>query len=475
MSESIPQRAYGTEFEYGILINNSDDLPSAFFRHLPAGLDGIHNSAGMRTNGSRIYPDVGHAEYALPECTSLDDLVHADFAGEEIMTEACNALTEETGRSYRIHKRGVATNGSNYGAHESYTVDQSIRFDNTTDQRKNYLVQALAVHYISRMALVGAGYYDFGESKWMVSQRAYRFDVLSNFYCHVDSERPLVDTRNEPLADPDRFRRLHVSHGDPNVSPWALRNKIGMTSAYLSLLEHGVPMDDLFLYAPLKAAYSVASDVGLREKLVLANGKNIHALDLQAEIAERILTLHEREGAVPADEVAVAEDTHITATRAKQDPAELVYKSDWKTRITFAEQEKVSNARDLDEYHNKLAAADLLYDAIAIKEPGEAVVRRGIGHRLRTRGRFGEIDTDKIAALKVSPPQGSRAQLRGALLAAAEDPAVQARYGEVKQAWWDEVNFPNIPQPLELKDPFRTRPSRTMRRILNTAGIEYDG
>lgn len=466
MSAEAAPRVYGTEFEYGMMFDGSYTLPSGFFYNLPHGLDG---TCQYRKNGSRIYPDVGHAEYATPECGTLDDLVAAELAGEEIFATTLQTLANGSSQiSYRLHKRNIDHQHNSYGAHESYCVDRSIRFDSVMQDRRDYLTQALAIHYASRIALVGGGFYDTQQKMWQVSQRTARLRLLANGSCNGSSSKPLVDTRNEALADTTRYRRLHVSHGDPNISPWALRTKIGMTSAFLRLLEVKVPMEHLFLRDPLQAAYAVGADTTLSAKLELHNGRRMTALELQKTIAEKVLDMAGA-GLFPDDELAVAQDVYDTSTATTKDLDTLMYKADWYTRQQLVEKKAV-NSKHGGSIDSRLAGLDQMYDAIVCKQPGGEPVA-GIGKRLRDAGKFGPVDQAAVQRLQSGPPTSSRALLRGKIIEAVHVPDVRRRYGELFVEWSTAKLGKPADLMFDLKDPYCTETSHTMRRLFRRAGV----
>lgn len=460
-------RVYGTEFEYGMLFGGSYTVPGVFLANLPHGLAG---NCQFRTNGSRIYLDLEHPEYATPECSNLDELVAAELAGEEIFVITLKKITNgNLQANYRLHKRNIDMAGNSYGAHESYCVDRSIRFDNTTSALSEYLVRALAVHYVSRIALIGGGYYNTYDREWRVSQRAGQLKHLSNTICNGRDARPLVDMRNEALADAGRYRRLHVSHGDPNVSVWALRTKVGMTSAFLRLLEIEAPVEHLFLRNPLKNAYEVGADIDLSAKLELHDGRRMTALELQETIAEKVLALADT-GLFPPDELAVAAETYNVSAAATKDLGALMYKADWYTRRQLVE-EKAVRSKYGGSIRGRLAGLDQLYDAIICKKPGAEPVA-GIGKRLRDDGKFGPVDHEAVTRLQTSPPTTTRAYLRSKLVEAAKMPDIDRRYGTFSIVW-HKVSTSPTNLKFDLQEPTLTRPTHQMRRIFRRAGISF--
>lgn len=469
--EKIP-RAYGTEIEYGLVYNGAPQIPPDLFECLPYGLT-AGGRYDLRKNGSRIYKDLGdHPEYATPECATLDDIVAAEFAGEAIMIGAlANIAQKRSGDSFRLHKRGVGSNGRHFGAHVSYNVDRSIGFDVDTSKHY-YLVQALASYNVSRLVLFGAGRYDANEKRWYVSQRADCLKELMSGTCHARDTRPIVDTRNEPWADKNKFRRLHDSSGDPNISPWALRSKIGMTSAYLRLLENNIDVSDLFIRNPVASATAIATDTKLKHKIELLSGRKMTALEMLAAMGEKILKLEEKTASVPDDELGVVEEIVKLGKSARENPDELNYKADWQTRRMLAEAKVPSVDK---KRQAKLGTMDFYYDLLAKKEQASTEIIHGAGVKLREKGMLGDYDADNVAWLQVLPPASSRAYLRGLLIAAAADKEVISRYGALEISTWDSVKFAMLPKKFDLSNPLRTESNRTMRRIFKVAGIALNG
>lgn len=473
MSEQIDHRVYSSEFEYGILYNRSFEVPQEFWQNLPAAL-GQSAGISMRANGSRIYPDCGHVEYAAPESSSLDDFVHAELAGEQIVIDTLKNLAEASrDDNFRVHKRGIDSAGNNYGSHVSYNVSNVVRFDRIKDEDKARNVRALASLYSARMALVGGGYYNTELDEWHVSQRINCFDKMTSMSCHSKGSRPLVDIRNEAFAD-ERFRRLHDSSSDPNVSVWALRTKVGFTSAYLRLLESGVDLERFFVANPLYAAHTIAADTELKQVIELEGGKRVTALNQLEGMAGAIIQFHEDGGYIPNDELRVAQEVHDLAIAAKGDRDVLLYKSDWVTRMLGAERMAEKKARNHKEYLALLAAGDQHYDMLACKPSGAEEPVFGPGRKLREQMKLGQYSPEAVEELKANPPQSSRAWLRGKLIQASFTDEVADRYGPVTRCSWDFVRFGNLDKSFLLSDPKKWHPNRVMRRIFKAAELEWE-
>jgi proteasome accessory factor A len=452
MKEQQPTpRIIGTEVEYGLVWNPafeefdvspdieeesmdvrmSDDLLERILSrmndHLPPYI--AHHDSFL-SNGSRLYIDIGlHPEYATPECTTLEQVVAHEFAGEELVLSAlqsmaANKLIED---DFRLHKRVLASNDELNGAHESYLTGADF------DPAEPYLTNALGLHFITRSILTGAGSYDMDLERWSVTQKLQHLDEETFASAHMDGHRPVVDIRNEPLADDMNWRRLHVSLGDANISPWALRMKIGTTSIGLKMLEEGVAVDDLFLEEMLEAAQLVSADTGLTKKLQLKNGTEMTALQLQRELLGRAIELSNR---IPftSEEQHVLHEWRAACEDAAESPLLLKHRADWATKMYISEE--AAALRDPNKRHQNLAALDLKYDMVGAKN--------GIGRKLRQNGHFRwSINPKLIENAKRRPPHTTRASLRGRLILASMTDRGRKQLGEVAGFNWDSIAFEN--------------------------------
>ena len=244
-------------------------------------------------NGSRIYLDVGsHPEYATAECDDLVQLINHDRAGERILedliVDAEHRLASEgiTGDIY-LFKNNTDSHGNSYGCHENYLISRIGDFSKITDVLVPFLV--------SRQLICGAGkvLHTARGAEYSVSQRAEH--IWESVSSATTRSRPIINTRDEPHADPERYRRLHVIVGDSNMSETTTLLKVGSAELVLRLIEAGVPMRDFTLENPIRAIRDMSRDRSGQVKVALSNGRRISALELQTEYYEKVSEFVRRE------------------------------------------------------------------------------------------------------------------------------------------------------------------------------------
>ena len=271
-------RVLGVETEYGLSARTARGRLSApeaaelLFRPVVAE----HRSTNaFLANGGRLYLDVGaHPEYATPECRTVRQLLVAERAGDELvlgLAARASALAAQDGQDvrFRLFKNNVDSFGNSYGCHENYLVAR--------DQDLPALVDVLTPFLVTRQVLCGSGSYRRGE--FTISQRAdHLHDQLS---AQTTRARPLVNTRDEPLADPSRFRRLHVLAGDSNLCEPSAWLKVGTTIAVLDALSGSAAnrLGRMRLADPATALRQVARDPSAL--LELADGRRVSAAQVQ--------------------------------------------------------------------------------------------------------------------------------------------------------------------------------------------------
>ena len=273
-------------------------------------------------NGARLYLDVGsHPEYATPECDSIADLVVHDKAGERILEglvrSAEQRLREEgiRGEVY-LFKNNTDSAGNSYGCHENYLVERDGDFAKFTDVLIPFLV--------TRQVYAGAGkvLQTARGAMYCVSQRAEH--IWEGVSSATTRSRPIINTRDEPHADAERFRRLHVIVGDSNMSEYTTFLKVGATSIVLRMLEEDSrPWRDLTLENPIRAIREISHDITCRRRVRLANGRELSAVEIQSEYLQRALQFAKRRGLSPLEEQALAMWEHVM-THLENDPLKLV-------------------------------------------------------------------------------------------------------------------------------------------------------
>src|SRR4249920_3422589 len=292
----MERRIFGLENEYGVTCTlrgqrrlSPDEVARYLFRRV---VSWGRSSPVLLENGARLYLDVGsHPEYATPECDSIHDLVIHDKAGERILEglvqSAEQRLREEGIRGeVFLFKNNTDSAGNSYGCHENYLVEREGDFSKFTDVLIPFLV--------TRQIYAGAGkvLQTARGAMYCIAQRAEH--IWEGVSSATTRSRPIINTRDEPHADAERFRRLHVIVGDSNMSEFSSWMKVGVTDLVLRMLEANTVMRDLSLENPIRAIREISHDVTCRKKVRLANGRELSAVDIQREYLDREVRFVER-------------------------------------------------------------------------------------------------------------------------------------------------------------------------------------
>ena len=373
------------------------------------------------TNGARLYVDHAHPEFSTPEVTSALDVVRWDKAGELVMLEAVRRAAEIPGtHPVNLYKNNTDNKGVSYGAHENYLMTRATPF---TD-----IVSGLTPFFVSRQVIVGAGRVGIGQdgrgAGFQLSQRADFFEVEVGL--ETTLKRPIINTRDEPHADADKYRRLHVIIGDANLSEISTYLKVGTTSIVLAMIEAGLRFSDLALAEPVAQLHAVSHDPSLRYLVSLADGRRMTAVELQLEYLDRARKfVADRLGAdAPAETVDVLARWENTLTALENEPMELADSLDWVAKLRVLEGYRQRDG--LGWSSSRLALVDLQY----------ADLRRdkGLYNRLVARGAMQTLlGADDAEKAMTEPPSDTRAYFRGECL---------RRYPDaVAAASWDSVIF----------------------------------
>lgn len=449
----MKRRIYGIENEYGVTFTlrgqrrlSPDEVARYLFRRV---VSWGRSSNVFLENGSRLYLDVGsHPEYATPECDRIGDVVTHDKAGEWILSQLVRGAEE------RLHEEGVRgeiylfknntdSAGNSYGCHENYLTER----DDDLSRYSKVLIPFL----ISRQVYSGAGKILTTPKGpvFCLSQRAEH--IWEGVSSATTRSRPIINTRDEPHADAERYRRLHVIVGDSNMNEYANFLKIGATSIIMTMLEDkGQVLRDLTLENPIRAIREISSDVTLQTKVKLANGREISALDIQTEYLERALRYRDLKGFTPDEDRALTM-WEETMTQLRSDPSGLWRQCDWVAKQRLIEQYQARHGYGLG--HAKLALLDLLYHDVDR--------RRGLFYKLQAAGQTERVTTDAaITTAMTTPPATTRARLRGAFVKRAKE---QRRDFTVD---WVHLKLNDQAQrTLMLKDPFKSHDDRVERLI----------
>jgi proteasome accessory factor A len=391
------------------------------------------------TNGARLYVDHAHPEYSTPEVVTPLDVVRWDKAGELVMVEAARLAQRLPGNpNLVLYKNNTDNKGASYGAHENYLMRRSTPFAD--------IVKHLTPFFVSRQVVTGAGRVGIGqdgrEHGFQLSQRADFFEVEVGL--ETTLKRPIINTRDEPHADPDRYRRLHVIIGDANLAEISTYLKVGTTSLVLAMIEDRFITRELSVLSPVKALRAVSHDHGLRHQLTLADGRSLTAVQLQLEYLDLAKKYVEDRFGTDVDEQTadVLRRWEDVLDRLERDPMSLATELDWVAKLKLLEQYRSRDGLDWDDA--KLQLIDIQYSDIRPE--------KGLYHRLVAGGRMQRLLTDDVVASAVTePPENTRAYFRGRCL--------DKYAGHVAAASWDSVIF-DLPgrdslQRVPTMDPLR--------------------
>ena len=378
-----------------------------------------HLVNAVLTNGARYYVDHAHPEYSTPECSDPVQVVVYDKAGERIlarsMQAARNLLPE--GQEILVHKNNSDGKGNSYGCHENYLVDRSVPFVQ--------LVRNLIPWFVTRQVFCGAGKVGSENgaepAEFQITQRADFFEEEVGL--ETTLKRPIVNTRDEPHADPQRYRRLHVIVGDANLCEVATLLKVGTTAIVLALIEDGFVDKDLSLAAPVPAMRAVSHDLTLRRPIAMADGSRLTALEVQWEFLRLARKYADECGldACGGDEIGkmVLERWEQTLGALEHDIDSLDGVLDWVTkhRLIRAYRERDGLAWG----SAKLALLDLQYHDVRPE--------RSLYERLVASGKVERIvnESTVITAMHAPPPT-TRAYFRGTVLSRWPDAVVAANW-----------------------------------------------
>jgi len=368
-------------------------------------------------NGARLYVDHAHPEYSTPECSDPLELVAHDAAGVLVMRKAVARLeaTMDDGQTLRLYKNNSDGKGNSYGCHENYLVSRDVPFED--------LAEKLVPYFVSRQVICGAGKVGAEngteEAHFQISQRADFFEELIGLETTI--RRPIINTRDEPHADPSLYRRLHVIVGDANMSQFANFVKIGATALVILMIEDGFIQKDLSLDDPVSALRAVSRDLTCRRPLRRSDGTTITPVELQwnyYELAEKWREGHDH----PAWTPRVLDAWRQALEGLESDPFSLSDRLDWVAKLRVIESYRES--RGLDWKDSKVAMIDLQYHDI--RED------RGIYWKLEQSGAIKRMVGDEtIKGAELNPPETTRAYFRGR--------AIQHFGRAIVSANWDSV------------------------------------
>ncbi len=449
----VDRRIFGLENEYGVTCTlrgqrrlSPDEVARYLFRRV---VSWGRSSNVFLANGARLYLDVGsHPEYATPECDSIYDLVVHDKAGERILEQllasAEQRLREEGIRGViYLFKNNTDSAGNSYGCHENYLTSRRDDF--------SHYVDVLIPFLVSRQIYAGAGkvLQTARGAMFCISQRAEH--IWEGVSSATTRSRPIINTRDEPHADAERYRRLHVIVGDSNMSEYATFLKVGAASIILRMLEEpSVVIRDMTLENPIRAIREISHDLTCTRRVRLANGREASALEIQSEYLNRALRFADTRGLSPLEQQALDMWEH-TLTGLEKDPFSLDRECDWVIKHNLIEAYR--ERHDLPLAHPRVALLDLQYHDVNRN--------RGLFYRMQQKGMVDRVATDADINHAVEhPPQTTRARLRGEFIKKAKE---KKRDYTVD---WVHLKLNDQAQRTVLcKDPFKAKDERVEKLI----------
>jgi proteasome accessory factor A len=372
-------------------------------------------------NGARYYVDHAHPEYSTPECTNARDLVIHDKAGERVLAESIRASRRvmQPNQSILVYKNNSDGKGNSYGCHENYLMARTTPFP--------MIVRYLTPFLVTRQIFTGAG--KVGSEginarhnvAFQLSQRADFFEVEVGL--ETTFKRPIINTRDEPHADPEKYRRLHVIIGDANMSEVATFLKVGTTALILKMIEDDFISADLSLTEPVAALKAISADPTCRATVALSDGRTVRAVDLQWEFLDWARKyLAEREVDRVTAEVMTRWEQVLAALEA--DPMVADRQLDWVAKLRLLEAYR--DRRGLDWDDPKLALVDLQYHDVRLD--------KSLYYKLLEQGQMERLVPEEDILRAVSePPSDTRAWFRGQ--------ALRRFSASIATASWDAIVF----------------------------------
>ncbi|MFT4298296.1 MAG: Pup--protein ligase [Aeromicrobium sp.] len=450
----MDRRIFGIENEYGVTCSfrgqrrlSPDEVARYLFRRVVSW--GRSSNVFLR-NGSRLYLDVGsHPEYATPECDDVAELVAHDKAGERIlealMLDAQQRLRDDgiEGDIY-LFKNNTDSAGNSYGCHENYLIARGGEFSRMADVLIPFLVSRQIICGAGKVQQTGRG------TIYSISQRAEH--IWEGVSSATTRSRPIINTRDEPHADAERYRRLHVIVGDSNMSETTTLLKVATTELVLRMIEAGVTMRDLTLDNPIRAIREISQDMTGRKKVQLANGRELSALEIQAEYFAKVAEFVDRSQIDDPVTRRALDLWERTLKAVESEDLSLVEREiDWVIKLRLLERYR--SVHGLSWGDPKMAQLDLAYHDIRRD--------RGLFYLLDRRGAVARVTGDlEVFRAKSVPPQTTRARLRGEFIRRAQE-----RRRDFTVDWVHLKLNDQAQRTVLCKDPFRAHDERVQRLI----------
>jgi len=446
--DGVETRIFGIENEYGLI---SSSLGGKLNLSVESALGYLFEKVVSRQrgtndflkNGARLYQDTGcHPEYATPECDNPLDLVIHDKAGERIVEEllyAAERKLRENGIYCEIFifKNNTDSVGNTYGCHENYLVERTVNF--------HKLAELLIPFFVTRQIYAGAGKVlrTRTGNHYYLSQRAQH--IYQEISGATTSSRGIINTRDEPHADEEKYRRLHVIVGDSNMSEFATYLKVGTTAIVLSLVEDGVIRKDMALEDPVRAIKEISHDITCKRKVRLKRGVELSAIEIQREYRDLALEYYQTREAAPQT-LDILEKWGVILDRLSEEPRSLSRELDWVIKLDLIHNYMQRKKVGFED--QRISMLDLQYHDIR-RDKGVyyALERQDLVERI-------VADDEVLAAMEI-PPADTRAYFRGTCL---------RKYGDgVYGASWSSLLFDS--GELVVKKIPMTEPTRGTRKL----------
>ncbi|QRY64143.1 Pup--protein ligase [Gordonia sp. PDNC005] len=449
----MERRIMGIETEFGVTCTfegqrrlSPDEVARYLFRRVVAW---GRSSNVFLENGARLYLDVGsHPEYATAECDSVAQLIAHDRSGERILEElivdAEQRLADEgIGGDIYLFKNNTDSAGNSYGCHENYLVNRMGEFGRVSDVLLPFLVTRQLICGAGKVQTVGQ------ETRLCLSQRADH--IWEGVSSATTRSRPIINTRDEPHADAEKYRRMHVIVGDSNMSETTTMLKVGSALLVLEMIESGISFHDFALDNPIRAIRDISHDTTGRREVRLAGGRTATALSIQREYhARAVIHLENRTPDPVMDRVVDLWGRTLDAVESG-DFSGVDTEIDWVIKQKLFRRYQDRYSMDLGD--PKIAQLDLAYHDIRRG--------RGVFDLLQRKGLAARVVTDEeIDAAVTTPPQTTRAKLRGDFIAAATKAQRDFTVDWVHLKLNDQAQ-----RTVLCKDPFRNVDERVDRLI----------
>ena len=403
-------------------------------------------------NGARYYNDHAHPEYCTPECSTVEELVAHDRAGERILMRCAQKLSEERDCAVCLYKNNTDFRGHSYGCHENYLLPRSLPWEK--------LARGIQAFLVTRQIVAGAGKFAIEEEDKFVAP-GFQISQRSDFFSELQSvdtmqRRPIVNTRDEPHANPNLFRRFHVILGDANMSPFATRLKIGTTALVLEALARDPKRSYSVLADPLAALVSISRDGKFHWEATLQDKKTSNALDLQREYLQAVKELCDLSDRSKATILA---DWEKVLDDLGKDPMRCRNRLDWAAKLGLIREFQASqNVGANDPW---LQSLDLEYHRLDRE--------KGLYYALEQSGSMLGVPNDAIVRRAISdPPRTTRAYIRGR--------CIQKFSASVIAAQWDHITLQGTHGPLKvsLLDVFTQQQVLAYAKVVDAAKCPND-